>query len=217
MAFRREWDQLLGRARGGDRGALGELLEATREDLQRATSHLLGRATRRQLPLEDLIGEALIAVVREIRSLRATHYSGFRQWFATIARNQLCRRMRRDEHDPRAGLEDEDVACEDSPASWSGEELQHLRRALGLLPDTQCVALVLREGLALRWSTIGFVLERELDATRLVHYRAVQQVRTAVHFRRERAARGMVQHCDRPLEGDEVLIGSGDEADERGR
>lgn len=196
MGLRRDWDHLLGRARGGDRGALGELLEETRTDLQRTTSHLLGRALRRQVPLEDLLGEALVAVVREIHSLRATHYRGFRQWFATIARNHLCRRLRREEQDPRAGLEEEDVACEDSPGFWSGEELDHLRLSLHLMPCSQRIALVLREGLALRWTTIGFVLEREHDATRLVHYRALQQAREAVHFRRERAARGIVQHCD---------------------
>lgn len=214
MGLRHDLDQLLGRARGGDRGALGELLEETRADLQRATRHLIGRALGRQVPLEDLLGETLIAVLREIHSLRATHYRGFRRWFATIAHNHLCRRLRREEHDPRAGLEEEEVTCEDAPAFWSDEELEHLRLALFVLPRTQRVALVLREGLALRWSTLGFVLEREHDATRLIHYRALQQVRDAVHFRRERAARGVVQHCDRPLDEDEALapLGSGSDA-----
>ena len=197
MGLRHDWDHLLGRARGGDRSALGELLERSRADLQRTTSALLGRAFRRQVPLEDLLSEALVAVVREIHSLRSPHYRGFRQWFATIARNHLCRRLRREEQDPRANLENEDLACEDTPAFWSGEELDHLRLVLLLMPDSQRVALVLREGLALRWSTLGFVLEREHDATRLVHHRALQQARAAVHFRRERSARGMVQHCDR--------------------
>jgi len=197
MDLRHDWDHLLGQARGGDRSALGELLEQSRADLQRTASGLLGRAFRRQVPLDDLLGEALVAVVREIRSLRATHYRGFRQWFVTIARNQLSRRLRREEQDPRANLEDEDLACEDTPAFWSGEELDHLRLALYLMPDSQRVALVLREGLALRWSTLVFVLEREHDATRLVHHRAMQQARAAVHFRREGSARGMVQNCDR--------------------
>lgn len=213
MPLRHDWDRLLGKARGGDRGALGALLEATRDDLQRTTGTLLGRRTRRQFALEDLLNEALLAVVREIRSLRATHYRGFRQWFATIARNHLCRRLRREEQDPRAGLEEDDVLCEDTPAFWSGEELDHLRLSLLLLPASQRIALVLREGLALRWSTIGFVLERELDATRLVHYRAVAQVRSAAHFRRERAARGIVQHCERPVdEGLPTALDDGVEA-----
>lgn len=196
MAFRHEWDQLLGRARGGDRGALGQLLEATREDLERAASGLIGRSTRRRIALEDLVSEALTAVVREIRALRATDYRGFRFWFASIARNHLCRRMRREEREPRAGLGDDDILCEDSPAFWSGEELDHLRLTLPGMPVSQQLAIVLYEGLALRWTTISFVLERDHDASRLVHYRALVHVRNAVHFRRERAARGILSDCD---------------------
>jgi len=194
---RHDWDHLLGRARGGDRNALGVLLEEARSDLQRATGSLLGRALRRQMPLDDLLGEALTAVVREIHSLRATHYRGFRLWFATIARNHLCRRLRREEQDPRAGLEDDEVACEDLGAPWNLEELTHLRLVLAAMPDSQRLALVLREGLLLRWSTLGFVLEREQDATRLVHYRALHQVRATLHFRRELGMHGLLQHCDR--------------------
>jgi RNA polymerase sigma factor (sigma-70 family) len=172
------------------------LLEETRQDLERAASGLIGRTLRRRLSLEDLVSEALTAVVREIRALRATNYRGFRYWFASIARNHLCRRLRHEERDPRANLGEEDVLCEDSPAFWSGEELDHLRHLLGPMPPTQQLALVLYEGLALRWSTIGFVLDREYDATRLIHYRALVHVRDSVHFRRERAARGMLSECD---------------------
>jgi len=201
MSFRHEWDLLLGRAREGDRGALGQLLEATREDLERAASGLVGHSTKSRLALEDLVSEALTAVVREIRALRATNYRGFRFWFASIARNQLCRRLRREEREPRAGLEADDVLCEDSPAFWSGEELEHLRQILHGMPASQQLALVLCEGLALRWPTIGFVLEREYDATRLVHYRALQHVRQAVHFRRESAALGLEDDGDAAEEG----------------
>lgn len=196
MSFRHEWDLLLRRARGGDRGALGELLEETRSDLERAASGLIGRTLRRRLALEDLVSDALTAVVREIRALRATNYRGFRFWFASIARNHLCRRLRREEHEPRANLEDDDVLCEDSPAFWSGEELDQLRLVLLTMPATQQLALVLSEGLALRWTTIGFVLDREYDATRLIHYRALTHVRDSVHFRRESAARGIVSACE---------------------
>jgi RNA polymerase sigma factor (sigma-70 family) len=206
MSFLDEWDVLLGRARGGDRGALGQLVEATREDLERAASGLIGHSARRRIALEDLVSETLAAVVREIRALRATNYRGFRYWFASIARNHLCRRMRREEREPRANLGDDDILCEDSPAFWSGEELDHLRLALPGMPASQQLAIVLYEGLALPWATIGFVLERDYDATRLVHYRALVHVRNAVHFRRERAARGLVSDCDGPLDEDAELV-----------
>ena len=201
MGLRRDWDHLLGRARGGDRVALGELIEEARADLQRAAGSRLGRALRRQLSLEDLLGGALVAVVREIHSLRATHYRGFRQWLATIAHNQLCRHLRREEHEPREALGEEDVACEDVPASRGDEELAQLRRSLARLPASQRIALVLREGLALPWGTLGFVLWREHDATRLVHYRALQHVRATLHFRRENAAHGQVHGWDLPPVG----------------
>jgi len=55
-----------------------------------------------------------------------------------------------------------------------------MRRALALLPRSQAVAYVLREGLGLSWRAIGFVLARPSAAARLVHYRAAQRMGMAV-------------------------------------
>ena len=94
--FRAEWDQLLVLARGGDAQALGNLLEAARDDLHSAAAGVLGRSTQARLPVDDVFSDALMAVAREIGTLRATSYLGFRYWFASIARNNVRRTLRRD-------------------------------------------------------------------------------------------------------------------------
>jgi len=167
-------------ARGGDALALGQLVEGALEDLHSVASGILGRATQARLPAEDVLGEALVAVVKDIGSLRASNYVGFRFWFASIARNNVRRTLRR-ERGRAEILGDEDVVCEDGagePHFFSIENLTFLRHALIGMPRSQQVAFVLREGLGLSWHTIGFVLEqREAAAARLVHYRAGLRVK----------------------------------------
>ncbi len=174
--FRAEWDQLLLAARGGDVDALGQLLEVASDDLRDATAGVLGRATQARLPVEDVLGDAMIAVLREIGSLRATNYVGFRYWFASIARNHVRRTLRNERNQPGTRVEEgpEDADGRREPRTLSPESQAFLRQLILRLPRTQQVAFVLREGLALSWLTIGFVLERRAaPAARLMHYRAV--------------------------------------------
>lgn len=188
MSLRAEWDQLLVAARGGDALALGQLLEVAQEDLQSVASGVLGRSTQARLPVEDVLAEAYVAVVKDIASLRATNYVGFRFWFASIARNNVRRTLRRErgrgevfvDEDP----EDENGARD--PQFFSTENLAFVRHALIGLPRSQQVAYVLREGLGLSWHSIGFMLERrEAAAARLVHYRAALRVKEVAGTRPE--------------------------------
>ena len=64
------------------------------------------------------------------------------------------------------------------PRELSAESEAFLRGCLLRLPRNQQVAFILREGLALTWCTIGFVLERRASpAARLIHYRAALHVK----------------------------------------
>src|SRR5262245_14384975 len=113
MSLRAEWDRLLSDARGGDALALGRLIEATLADLQVVAAGVLGRTTQARLPAEDVLSEALVAVVKDIGSLRASNYVGFRFWFASIARNNVRRTLRRE----RARSE---VNTDEEPESENG-------------------------------------------------------------------------------------------------
>jgi RNA polymerase sigma factor (sigma-70 family) len=178
--FRADWDQLLLAARSGDGGALGRLLEVAGDDLRCAAASVLGRATQKRLRAEDVFADAMIVVLREIGSLRATNYVGFRYWFASIARNHVRRTMRseRERAGSQVNEDPEDDRAKPEPRTLSAESYAFLRHALVRLPKTQRVAFVLREGLALSWTTIGFVLERRREpAARLIHYRSVLRMK----------------------------------------
>lgn len=180
MLFRVEWDRLLVAARDGDALALGRLIEVAQDDLQSVASGVLGRSTHSRFALEEVLAEALFAVVKDIGTLRASNYVGFRFWFASVARNHLRRTLRRERN--RAEI----LAGEDIESEWgsnghpppSSESLSFVRHVLACMPQSQQVAYVLREGLALPWRTIGFVLDRrEAPAARLVHYRAGRRMK----------------------------------------
>jgi hypothetical protein len=68
-----------------------------------------------------------------------------------------------------------------------------MRDAVVRLSRNQQVAFVLREGLALAWPTIGFVLDRrEGPAARLVHYRAAVRVKSIAVSRPERGLAALI-------------------------
>jgi len=174
--FRAEWDELLMSAREGNLDALAHLLELASEDLRSTAAGVLGRATQMRLPADDVFSDAMIAVLREIGSLRATNYAGFRVWFASIARNHVRRALRDERNRPGTRVEEgpEDTEPVREPKELSPESLAFLRWALARVPQAQRLAFLLREGLVLSWQTIGFVLERRsAPAARLVHYRCV--------------------------------------------
>ena len=182
MLFRAEWDQLLLAARGGDSLALARLLEAARDDLQAAAAGVVGHKVQERLPVEEVYAESLLAVVKDFAALRATSYVGFRYWFASIARNNVLRTLRRERGRPEVRSDEQELGAASKgrgrePHAFARESLYFVRHVLMRLPRSQQVAYALREGLALSWHTIGFVLERRSPAAaRLVHYRAAQRV-----------------------------------------
>lgn len=178
MFLRADWDQLLLDARAGDLRALGRLVDVANDDLMAAAAGVLRRSMRARLPAEEVFSDAMLSVVCEIGSLRATNYIGFRYWFASIARNHVRRKLR--DLCTRAGPPaEEETAPEEGDVQGLSEAGQgFLRCALLRLPRSQQVAFTLREGFTLTWRTIGFVLERrEAPAARLIHYRAVSHVK----------------------------------------
>ena len=178
--FRAEWDQLLLAARGGDVHALGELLDVASEDLRSAAAGVLGRAAKARLPSDDVFGDAMIVVLREIGRLRATNYIGFRYWFASIARNHVRRSISNERERPASRVEEEPDGEKgrDERPPLSPESQAFLRHAVPLLPRPPLGACVLRGGLARAGLTFGFVLERRrAPAARLMHYRAVLRLK----------------------------------------
>ena len=142
MSLRAEWDQLLVAARSGDALALGRLIEATFTDLQSVAAGVLGRSTQSRLPAEDVLSEALVAVVKDIGSLRASNYIGFRFWFASIARNNVRRTLRRERGRSEVLSDGEPEGENGSPEPhfFSCENLTFVRHVLVDMPRSQQVA-----------------------------------------------------------------------------
>jgi DNA-directed RNA polymerase specialized sigma24 family protein len=89
--------------------------------------------------------------------------------------------MRVEEEPPRG---EETVVREPRALSPAGRAFLH--RNLPRLASSQRVAFVLREGLALSWTTIAFVLDkRETPSARLLHYRAVLRLKELATTKRE--------------------------------
>jgi RNA polymerase sigma factor (sigma-70 family) len=176
-----EIDRLLLDARAGCSLALGQLLETAHGDLLSAATGVLGRQTRSRISADEVFADALVAVVHDIRSLRATSYTGFRYWFASIARNQLRHALRRRRTQREYAMEDvEPESGDPPPLAPQAESQDFFRDALVRMPRTQQVAYVLREGLGLTWRSIGFVIGRRAPgAARLLHYRASVRARGA--------------------------------------
>lgn len=185
MIYGTDWDGLLLEARSGDLRALSRLVDAASEDLMAAATGVLRRSTRAQVPVEEIFSDSMLAVLREIGTLRATNYVGFRYWFASIARNHVRNKLRDRRKRPGAAVKESD-SRDAEPEELSKESQDFLRCALLRLARSHQIAFVLREGFALTWCTIGFVIERrEAPAARLIHYRAVQRVKEMASSRPE--------------------------------
>jgi RNA polymerase sigma factor (sigma-70 family) len=180
-----EIDRLLLDARAGSSLALGQLLELAQRDLFSTATGVLSRRGPCRYSAEEVYSDALVAVAHDIRSLRATSYTGFRYWFASIARNQLRHALRRRQTQREHPVEDvEPESGDPPPLAPQAENQDFLRDVLFRMPPSQQVAYVLREGLGLTWRTIGFVIGRRASgAARLIHYRASLRARGVARTR----------------------------------
>ena len=172
MAPSVELDLLLVAARRGDARALERLFERAFQDLRLRLLRVIG-SRQRKLTVDDLFEETTVHALRGFPSLRALTYSGFRSWFASIARNRLrvAERAARVRALPESHRPPDEVTVPEEVRTHKKDEL--LRRGVSRLTRSHRVAFVLREGLELSWATIGFVLaRRQAEAARLVHFRA---------------------------------------------
>jgi len=164
---------LLVAARGGNERALQRLFELCLGDLRRKISGLLGSRSKKGLTVDDVLEETAIHAIGSLSSLRATTYSGFRSWFAAIARNRIrvATRTALRRALPESRLSSDAVAALEHRGGLVRDEV--LLRGVGRLSRNHRTAFVLREGLGLSWATIGFILgRRPAEAARQVHVRA---------------------------------------------
>ena len=81
--------QLLARAKSGDRVALQELLVLQFQPLTHHIWQRIPTSLQREMDPEDVIGQAFAQVVRDIKDCRAESGPSFFAWVRTIAEHRL--------------------------------------------------------------------------------------------------------------------------------
>ena len=186
--------KLLERARAGDQGALGILLEGQRERLQRIVRVHLGKPLRRFLNTSDVVQETHRAALEALQGLSFTSERDLLAWLARVATNRI-----RDQHDhytahKRDATRDQPLAeaagpletgqnREPSPsqAAAQAELSEIVDHCLSELPDEYREVIVLRDYCGASWEHITAELGgRSLHATQQLHQRAWIKLRKRV-------------------------------------
>jgi RNA polymerase sigma-70 factor (subfamily 1) len=209
---------LLERARNGSRSALGQLLAAARPRLGRWVRIRIGQDLARKVDASDVVQEAQLVAIANIKEFRGHDLRAFHAWLRTILGNQLmralrfCRELRRDHRreqplSPASGSgEIEEIGpATNSPSDQLSrkEEREQLMLALSWSPeeDRVLISLQLFEGHG--HHEIAMMLGVPVNTARQRYSRAVRRLGKAlklmarldghnVHGPRQEA---IVRHC----------------------
>lgn len=172
---RRDFDEILDRARAGDEGAWGQLYDSL-------SSQLLGYLRARGAQdAEALVGDVFLSVARGIHSFEGTA-SGFRSWVFVIATSRLYderRRLRRKPTEPLDAFLEERLRCDDdvqaeveqAAASAAAVEL------LSVLTEDQRRVVALRVFAGLTSAEVADVVGKPLTAVKALYRRGLARLR----------------------------------------
>lgn len=131
MPHEKRIEELLERARAGERSALDGLAREYREDLVAFAASRLGPALRRALGPEDVAHEALLKAFEALGRFEWRGESSFRQWLYGIVEH-LIQNVRRKRSTSLTSLSIDIPGRGDSPshAARKGERLDRLEQAI---------------------------------------------------------------------------------------
>jgi len=166
---------------GGDTSAFERLIERHQALVAGTVARMLGG----NADVEDIAQQVFIRVWKSAG--RYVARAKFTTWLLKITRNLVFNEMRRVKRHPHLPVQIEPEADEiplkdeqmTSPdASLLQNELQQaIETAIGLLPDTQRMALVLRRYEELSYEEIADVLELSVPAVKSLLFRARTELR----------------------------------------
>ena len=160
--------ELLARARRRDPEALAELCEQWYPEILKYMHYRVQYATA-----EDLAGEVLVRVLRNISSQRGS----FRAWLYTVARSVVADHFRREKVRQTEPMFDEDHSAD---AAWPLEVTARqtdIREAMGRLTEPQAELIVLKFLQGLSNQEISEITGLSPGAIRAVQYRALSSLR----------------------------------------
>jgi RNA polymerase sigma factor (sigma-70 family) len=166
---------------GGDTSAFEQLIERHQALVAGTVARMLGS----NADVEDIAQQVFIRVWKSAG--RYVARAKFTTWLLKITRNLVFNEMRRAKRHPHLPvniepeseeiqLKDEVTATPDATLLQS-ELTQAIDQAIGLLPDTQRMALVLRRYEELSYEEIAEVLDLSVPAVKSLLFRARTELR----------------------------------------
>jgi RNA polymerase sigma-70 factor (ECF subfamily) len=162
-------DDLVKRARHGERQALESLLEQHLPMVYRFVGMRLGRE---HPDLDDVVQETLVAAASSIGTLRAEREGSVPVWFLTIARHKVADHFRKPAVAP---VDLEAVALSEDPEHIAGERdrERRLREAMRNLTPDQEEVLMLRYVLGFDGVQVAAITGRTVGAIKALQHRGL--------------------------------------------
>ena len=189
-------EDLLARARAGDRDALGQLLAAYRDYLALLARVQVGRRLRGKVDAQDLVQEACLKAHRHFARFRGRTEREWTAWLrqilATTAANLVRRYLGSRARDPRLERDLADAIDQSSRGLEAGFALPHstpsqpaARReqavlraaALARLPDDHREAVILRHLEGLTFPDVAARMGRSVDSVKKLWARGLARLR----------------------------------------
>lgn len=193
-----EIEELIRRARSGESGALGELLELYRSYVQLIARFQFDRRLRSKLSESDLVQETFLTAKKGISGFSGTSEAEFIAWlrrilvsrlaekirhYSTARRNvELEQRLEESMNESSLAMEAQFVASGTSPSVRAArrEQAVLLADALASLPADHREVILLRHMEGLSFPEISRQLDRDLDSARSLWRRAIKGLRESL-------------------------------------
>ncbi len=171
-------NELIARARTGDRDAMAQLYRAFAPGLL----GFLQTQVRRREDAEDLLGETFLSAMRDLPRFEGDA-GGFRGWIYRIATNRAIDYARRQIRRPEESLFGVEATPSDlDPAAEAITRSEHARlwRAVRDLPDEQRRVIALRLSGGLTAPEIAEVIGKRVGAVKALQHRALANLSRAL-------------------------------------
>jgi RNA polymerase sigma factor (sigma-70 family) len=174
--------ELIERAQAGDSSALDRLLARYRPRLQRWASGRLPRYAREFADTEDLVQDALIGTLKNLRAFDHRGEWALQAYLRQAVLNRIRDELRRVGSQPRRGELPENMSASDqSPLEAAvGKQLfEQYEAALTSLTDSEREGVIARLELGCSYEEVALVLEKPTaDAARMTVARALAKLAT---------------------------------------
>ncbi len=185
-------DEILSRARLGDREALGSLLREHHDQLTAAARHEIGDGLQARLSANDIVQLTCLSAIRKFGTFKGQSRNEFAGWLRAIQKKKVIDVIRYHVGAQKRALSMERRVVEDSEQSEDlqltpsrqmilGEMRRELLGAVSRLPEDQGRAVRMRFFERSSLQAIALELDRSEDAAAAVLKRGVASLRRTLN------------------------------------